>query len=133
MRPTPGQNAASRIDVGIAVITFDLDNTLWDVEPALLRAEQAQLDWLKEHRPRVVRQFDAEQMRNFRFRVYELNPQLAHQISELRIRSLYELQLHCDYPESQAREGAQSAFEAFLHYRHRVQPYERAVDILQQL
>jgi FMN phosphatase YigB (HAD superfamily) len=26
----------------IRVITFDLDNTLWDVEPALLRAEEAQ-------------------------------------------------------------------------------------------
>ena len=51
MRPTPGQNAASRTEVGIAVITFDLDNTLWDVEPALIRAEQAQQDWLLRHRP----------------------------------------------------------------------------------
>ena len=30
----------------IEVITFDLDNTLWDVEPALIKAEDAQREWL---------------------------------------------------------------------------------------
>ena len=35
--------------MAISVITFDLDNTLWDVEPALLRAEQAQRDWLERY------------------------------------------------------------------------------------
>ena len=34
----------------IEVITFDLDNTLWDVEPALIKAEDAQREWLLEHR-----------------------------------------------------------------------------------
>ena len=43
----------------IKVVTFDLDNTLWDVEPVLLRAEQAQYRWLEENRPRVTREFDA--------------------------------------------------------------------------
>ena len=38
----------------IKVITFDLDNTLWDVEPALLRAEEVQQDWLRRHRPGAV-------------------------------------------------------------------------------
>ena len=42
------------------MITFDLDNTLWDVEPALLRAEQAQQDWLRRHRPGAVEAYDHE-------------------------------------------------------------------------
>ena len=51
----------------IKVITFDLDNTLWDVEPTLLRAEQAQNDWLRAHRPRLMQRYNDEQMRDFRF------------------------------------------------------------------
>ena len=42
----------------ISVITFDLDNTLWDVEPALIKAEQAQQDWLLQHRPGAVEAYD---------------------------------------------------------------------------
>ncbi len=117
----------------IRVITFDLDNTLWDVEPVLLRAETAQYQWLQEHRERVARQFDAEGLRKFRFRAYELHPELAHQISELRIQALYEAQLHCGYSEDTAREGARAAFDAFLRVRHQVEPYERALEVLEAL
>ncbi|MDA0630486.1 MAG: HAD family hydrolase, partial [Proteobacteria bacterium] len=35
----------------IQCITFDLDDTLWDVRPALQKAEQAQNAWLDEHYP----------------------------------------------------------------------------------
>ncbi|MEP5764142.1 MAG: HAD-IA family hydrolase [Halieaceae bacterium] len=117
----------------IKVITFDLDNTLWDVEPVLLRAEQAQYHWLQENRERVTRQFDAEGLRRFRFRAYELHPELAHQISELRVQALYEAQLHCGYAEDLAMAGARQAFEAFLHVRHQVEPYERALEVLEEL
>ena len=33
----------------INLITFDLDDTLWDVRPALIKAEQAQNVWLQQH------------------------------------------------------------------------------------
>ena len=117
----------------IKVITFDLDNTLWDVEPVLQRAEAAQNAWLAEHRERVTREFDAQALRRLRIRTWELNPKLHHQISELRIRALYEVQLHCGYAEELAREGARAAFEAFLQVRQQVQPYERALEILESL
>jgi len=117
----------------IKVITFDLDNTLWDVEPVLQRAEAAQNAWLAEHRERVTREFDAEALRNLRIRTWELNPELHHQISKLRIRALYEVQLHCGYPEDVAMEGAHAAFEAFLQVRHQVEPYERALEVLESL
>ena len=35
----------------IEVITFDLDDTLWDVRPALIKAEAAQNFWLDTHYP----------------------------------------------------------------------------------
>ena len=117
----------------IKVVTFDLDNTLWDVEPVLLRAEQAQYRWLEENRPRVTREFDAAGLRRLRVRTFELHPELAHHISDLRRQALYDIQVHCGYSESQARAGAEQAFDAFLTVRHQVEPYERALEVLEQL
>ena len=117
----------------IKVVTFDLDNTLWDVEPVLLRAEQAQYRWLEEHRPRVTREFDVDGLRRLRMRTFELHPELAHHISELRRRALYDVQIHCGYSDTLARAGAEEAFDEFLVVRHQVEPYERALEVLEEL
>ncbi len=106
---------------------------MWDVDPVLRRADVAQYQWLQEHRPQVTAQFQAEGLWQFRNRVHELHPELTHQISKIRIQALYEAQLHCGYSEPLARSGAQAAFDAFLAVRHQVQPYERALQILESL
>ena len=120
-------------DQAIKVVTFDLDNTLWDGEPVLLRAEKAQNDWLDKHRPRVTREFDAVALRDQRIRTFKSHPELAHHISDLRRQALYEIQVHCGYSEELARSGAEAAFDAFLAVRHQVEPYERALDVLEEL
>lgn len=117
----------------IKVITFDLDNTLWDVEPVLRRAEQAQYQWLQQHREQVTRAFDPQGLWQFRVRAYELHPELTHQISELRVQALYEAQLHCGYSPELAMAGAREAFDAFLQVRHQVEPYDRALEVLESL
>jgi putative hydrolase of the HAD superfamily len=117
----------------IRVITFDLDNTLWDVEPVLLRAEEAQNQWLREHREHVTRLFSTEQLRELRVQTWKLHPELHHHISDLRRQVLYEVQLQCGYSEALARAGAEQAFDAFLQVRHQVEPYERALEVLEVL
>jgi putative hydrolase of the HAD superfamily len=117
----------------IRVISFDLDNTLWDVEPTLVRAEQAQYDWLLQNRPRLTSHFSPEQMRDFRFEFHQRHPELTHQISSVRREALFELLLQCGYDEASARTGADEAFACFLEIRHQVEPYEEALDILEYL
>jgi HAD superfamily hydrolase (TIGR01549 family) len=117
----------------IKVITFDLDNTLWDVEPVLLRAEQAQRDWLLEHRPGTMEAFGHEQLWEFKKSVWKRHPQLAHQIGKIRIRLLYELQRNAGYSEADSHSGAEAAFEVFLNLRHEVVLYEEALEVLQGL
>ena len=119
--------------MGIAVITFDLDNTLWDVEPALIRAEEAQQQWLLQHRPGSVEAFNHESLWELRKSVWKRHPELAHHVSHLRIQMLYELQVAAGYTEDSARSGAQQAFDAFLHERHQVKLYDEALGVLQQL
>jgi len=117
----------------IKVITFDLDNTLWDVEPALLRAEQAQREWLLQHRPGAIENYSHEALWAFKKSVWKRHPHLAHQISKLRIQLLYELQLAAGYADESARAGAELAFAVFLEQRHAVVLYEEALAVLEVL
>jgi putative hydrolase of the HAD superfamily len=121
------------LSLAITVITFDLDNTLWDVEPALLAAEDAQRDWLLVHRPGAIDQFDHDSLWEFKKSVWKRHPHLAHHVSQMRIQMLYEMQLSAGYSKDDAREGANDAFEAFLQVRHAVTLYEEALEVLQSL
>lgn len=119
--------------MAISVITFDLDNTLWDVEPVLIRAEEAQQDWLLRHRPGAVEAFDHEALFAFKKSVWKRHPHLLHHVSQMRIQTLYELQVAAGYPERDARLGAQQAFDVFLQERRKVVLYEEALAVLEQL
>ncbi len=119
--------------MAIAVITFDLDNTLWDVEPVLLRAEEAQQQWLLQHRPGSVEGFDHERLFEFKKSVWKRHPELQHHVSQMRIQTLYELQLAAGYGEDEAHRGARQAFDVFLQNRHKVVLYEEALGVLELL
>jgi HAD superfamily hydrolase (TIGR01509 family) len=133
MRRTPGLNDDPGIDMGISVITFDLDNTLWDVEPVLLRAEEAQRQWLLQHRPGTMEAFDHEALFKFKQSVWRRHPHLLHHVSQMRMQTLYELQVAAGYPEKDARLGAEQAFYVFLAERRKVTLYEEALGVLEQL
>lgn len=117
----------------ISVITFDLDNTLWDVEPSLIKAEQIQQQWLLQHRPGAVAAFDHEALLEFKKSVWRRHPELAHHVSQMRTQMLYELQIAGGYSEEEAVSGARQAFEVFLGARQKVELYEEALDVLQLL
>jgi 2-haloalkanoic acid dehalogenase type II len=119
--------------MAIRVITFDLDNTLWDVDPALLRAEEAQRQWLLRHRPGSIEHHDHESLWEFKKGVWKRHPELAHHVSQMRIQTLYELQRAAGYDEHAARRGAEVAFSIFLAERHAVELYEEALEVLQEL
>ena len=50
----------------VRAVAFDLDNTLWDVEPVLERAEARLTQWLAQHCPRIVEQLTLADMRRAR-------------------------------------------------------------------
>jgi HAD superfamily hydrolase (TIGR01549 family) len=119
--------------MSISVITFDLDNTLWDVEPTLIKAEQVQQAWLLQHRPGAAEAYDHQALWEFKKSVWKRHPHLLHHVSQMRIQMLYELQVAAGYPEDEARTCAQQAFAVFLQERHNVVLYEEALDVLQLL
>ena len=65
-------------------ITLDLDDTLWPVQPALDRADQATDAWLREHYPRVAATWPIEALQALRLQIAGERTDLAHDISAQR-------------------------------------------------
>jgi 2-haloalkanoic acid dehalogenase type II len=123
--------AASRAALlgDLRAVAFDLDNTLWDVGPVILRAEQRLHEWLQEHCPRITERVSTEDMRAARERLARSEPHNAHDFTYLRITALAAHARECGYEE----EVAQRAFEIFFAARNELQPYADVQPALQRL
>jgi 2-haloalkanoic acid dehalogenase type II len=110
-------------------VAFDLDNTLWDVEPVLARAEARVYAWLAEHYPRIPAALSLEDMRRAREALARREPHNAHDFTYLRTTALAEHAREHGY----AHELAARAFEVFLAARCDVQLYPDVRPGLQRL
>ena len=98
-------------------IAFDLDNTLWDVEPVLARAEARLHAWLAAHAPRLTARLTPADMRQAREALARREPHRAHDLTYLRTAALAAHLEEHGYPPSLAPR----AFEVFLAARCEVE------------
>jgi len=117
----------------LKVITFDLDNTLWDVDRVIVNAERKMRGWLAENVPEYATLFPPEAVQALRAEVIARQPGLRHDLSRLREEVLFEAILRCGYSQSAARRHAQQAFALFFDARHEVEFFEGALEILAAL
>ena len=113
----------------VRAICFDLDNTLWDVWPVIMRAEQRMYDFLAERYPRVVANMTMEMMRTAREQTAAAHPQMRHDFTFLRKQTLREHAREFGYAEAMAEE----AFDAFIQARNEVDLYPDVLPALEQL
>jgi putative hydrolase of the HAD superfamily len=114
---------------GLQAIIFDLDNTLWDVGPVIVRAEHAMLRFLADHYPRVLEQHTLESMRDVRARMALEHPAMRHDFTWLRTRALAWHAREAGYPESMATE----AFDVFYRARNEVVLFDDVRPALERL
>ena len=74
--------------MAIKYISFDLDDTFWDVMPTIYRAEELTTEWIKEHYPGAAKLLDSENIINLRNKLLKEDPSLLVKISELRTMRL---------------------------------------------
>ena len=118
----------------VRLITFDLDDTLWDVKPALVAADAAQWRYLTAQFPKApLRELADQQAGTLRAEILAEQPMLAHQISQFREAFIYRLLLLSGQPETTAAEAASEAFAAFYAERHKVVLFEDAARALSTL
>lgn len=117
----------------LKLLTFDLDDTLWDAKPVLLNAEKKVMAYLQENCPQLLQTFDRQALIEKRIAVYKSQPELRHQISQLRIEAVYSALLDSGFTDAQSRHFAEEAFEVFITARHDIELLPNAWDVLQQL
>lgn len=116
----------------LRLITFDLDDTLWDVAPVLQAAEAALLAWLAAQAPRLGAQAAAH-LQHSRACVLAAEPALKGRVSELRRRTLRHGLRAAGYPAAQADALAEDAFAHFLAARQRVALFPEVRPTLERL
>jgi putative hydrolase of the HAD superfamily len=100
----------------LRAVAFDLDNTLWDVDPVIARAEERWLALLREHCPRIPERLSLDDLRASRMALAAREPHNAHDFSYLRIASLAQHARECGYDES----ISDAAFEIFITARNQL-------------
>lgn len=106
--------------MNIELITFDLDDTLWDVTPVLQDAETVLRNWLALHAPRLGG-VPVEHLWQIRNGLLANEPMLKHRLSELRRRVLFHALQGAGYAQHEAQALAETAFQVFLNARHQVE------------
>ena len=113
----------------IRAITFDLDDTLWDIWPIILRAEERLHAWLSEHYPQIPARYTALALRQLCAEIARQQPEIAHDRTLLRKEALRlaAQQVGC-------REFCvESAFQIFFQARNEVVFFAEVLPVLTRL
>lgn len=113
----------------IKAITFDLDDTLWDVWPVVERAEELLHDWLAAHYPRIPEQLTPLELRGLCSEVAAARPDLAYDRTWLRKQALNLAAHRAGYRQF----DVEGAFEVFFLARNAVEPFAEVRPTLERL
>lgn len=113
----------------VRLISFDLDDTLWPCHPVIRKAEQTCYDWLQRKAPQLTERFSPDALREHRLSLGRARPEIAHDVTEIRLQSLRALLRETGY----ADDVAHAASDVFRAARNRVTPYDEVIDNLDRL
>ena len=113
----------------IKAVLFDLDDTLWAIEPVLVLAEQQLYSWLQQHAPAVTAQHTISSLRQRRQDLALREPAYRINLWALRHAVLSAVLAEC-------REDvalADPAMALFSRARNAVKPFDDVIPGLQKL
>ena len=114
----------------IRAITLDLDNTLWEIDSVIRRAESLLWAWLEEFYPRIPEVFSPEDVAALREAVVEKYwKDKSHDLTFLRKKALEMLATEADYDNSLV----EPAFAIFDAARNEVELYPDVLPALEEL
>lgn len=114
----------------IRAITFDLDDTLWDIGATMVRAEQRLHSWLQQYYPRIPENYNQpEQLRALRVEILEQRPDLAHDFTQVRKEGLRLAGQRSGYDDF----DHEAAFEILFIARNEVMFFDDSLPSLERL
>jgi len=113
----------------IKAVSFDLDDTFWDCDPVIVKAEQTLSAWLEDNYPASLQGHSSDSLREMRASVIELNPHLVCDVTEIRKAILKELMKN----ENDPHHASERAFDVFYRARSEVTLYTGTHELLESL
>jgi len=113
----------------IKVLSFDLDDTLWDCPPAIANAEAKLYAWFQKHAPRVVAVHEEKTVLIRRAEIVNAHPELIGDMTLLRHKIIEVLLTESGYSAS----DADIAFDVFYRARSEVLLYPGTHAVLDEL
>jgi len=117
----------------IRLLTFDLDDTLWEFAPVLVRAEAITYAWLEQYAPAVTTLFSSDALRDIRLQLAREKPALAHRVTDLRVQGLRIAMQRAGIVDDHIEALVAQAFATFLHARHDIELFDDAEQVLLEL
>lgn len=108
-------------------ISFDLDDTLWECEPVIRRAETSLLDWLHARCDHIADRYDMASFMAHKQAFMQENQALWGDVSRMRVALLEDILGGCEAH----RDLVQEAYEHFYQVRSEVEFYEDALPALE--
>lgn len=94
-----------------------------------MAAENTLYQWLQQHVPEVTHRYDIDALRQKRIELMSQRPDIAHDMSKLRIASLQALGRELELGETWVNE----AFEVFYEARQKVTLFDDVAPVMDQL
>ncbi|WP_232846297.1 HAD family hydrolase [Amphritea pacifica] len=117
----------------IKCITFDLDDTLWAVDPVIVEANKTLYRWLSENAGLFVKCYQLQDFEHLKKKALQRFPDIGHSVTLIRLKQL-EIGLEdAGYSHDQAVALSRQAFEVFIEARNQVELFEHARAMLEQL
>ena len=115
----------------IKMITFDLDDTLWDNRPTIINAEIETRKWI-EDRVGKIKWGDLNDFLNLRKELIKKDESIEWDIGKLR-KEIFKEKLKHIRPTSLRNQIVNDAFEIFIDKRHLIKLYDGVEDSLKIL
>ena len=114
----------------IHLITLDLDNTLWDIEKTMVRAEKELRMHLKSVSEKAFDIYCSDTTSEIRNRLLREQPDLRSNLTEFRKVLLGEIFFRAGNSIQDSKILASSAFDTFFEFRNKVVFFEGAINVL---
>ncbi len=117
----------------IKVITFDLDDTLWSVDPVIVKANQRLYQWLLKHAPAFTQRYQLSDFETLKQHVLQQHPEWGHSVTAIRLGVLRQGLADSGYQGAELDKLTEAAFDCFIKARNQVEFFKHAVAMLKQL
>jgi len=114
---------------GVRVISFDLDDTLWAIDPVIQRANRVLFAWLAARYPLITQGHTPQSLHEVCLGFMRARPQQKHDLTRLRKDFLRHLGQAVGY----THDFADEAFEVFLVERNTVELFPEVEAVLARL